>query len=213
MKKNIKGIALIMSLIMCMAVCQASLAEETVALVSGIATTQVFTEEPVKDEDLVSIVKSGLAAASAINQQPWYFAVVTNKDVLADIGESGFGGRASLGSSPAAVIIYMNKNTKSPDPNFDCGLACENMVIAANALGYATKIVTAPTRSLNGERHDESEQGNRSHRSHDVFASRKHGDERDACRKEYAEFDDFPFGYEPQFAGGEEQTRERRHND
>ena len=155
MKKNIKGIALLISLVMCMAVCQASLAEETVALVSGVATTQVFTEEPVKDEDLVSIVKSGLAAASAINQQPWYFAVVTNKDVLADIGESGFGGRASLGSSPAAVIIYMNKNTKSPDPDFDCGLACENMVIAANALGYATKIVTAPTRSLNGDRHDE----------------------------------------------------------
>lgn len=155
MKKNLRMIALLASLVICMAVCQVSHAEETVALIGSVATTQVFTEEEVKDEDLETIVKSGLAAASAINQQPWYFAVVTNRDVLADIGESGFGGRASLGSSPAAIIIYLNTNTKSPDPNFDCGLACENMVIAANALGYATKIVTAPTRSLNGERHDE----------------------------------------------------------
>ena len=150
MKKNLRMIALLASLVICMAVCQVSHAEETVALIGSVATTQVFTEEEVKDEDLETIVKSGLAAASAINQQPWYFAVVTNRDVLADIGESGFGGRASLGSSPAAIIIYLNTNTKSPDPNFDCGLACENMVIAANALGYATKIVTAPTRSLNG---------------------------------------------------------------
>ena len=155
MKKNLRMIALLASLVICMAVCQVSHAEETVALIGSVATTQVFTEEEVKDEDLETIVKSGLAAASAINQQPWYFTVVTNRDVLADIGESGFGGRASLGSSPAAIIIYLNTNTKSPDPNFDCGLACENMVIAANALGYATKIVTAPTRSLNGERHDE----------------------------------------------------------
>ena len=49
----------------------------------------------------------------------------------------------------------MNEDTVSPDPNFDCGLAAQNMVIAANALGYGTKIVSAPTMTLNGERHDE----------------------------------------------------------
>ncbi|MDO4547677.1 MAG: nitroreductase family protein, partial [Clostridia bacterium] len=52
-------------------------------------------------------------------------------------------------------IIYMNESTPSPNPSFDCGLACQNMVIAANALGYGTKIVSSPTMTLNGDNHDE----------------------------------------------------------
>ena len=49
----------------------------------------------------------------------------------------------------------MNEGTPSPDEHLDCGLATQNMMIAANALGYGTKIVPAPTMSLNGEKHDE----------------------------------------------------------
>ena len=53
-----------------------------------------------------------------------------------------------------AIIIYMNTNTASPDPSFDCGQACQNMVIAASALGYGTKIISSPTMTLNGANHD-----------------------------------------------------------
>ena len=54
----------------------------------------------------------------------------------------------------STIIIYMNTNTASPDPSFDCGLACQNMVIAASALGYGTKIISSPTMTLNGANHD-----------------------------------------------------------
>ena len=68
-----------------------------------------------------------------------------------------FGGgsaKASLGDSPAAIIIYKNEASKSPDASFDCGLATQNMYIAASSLGYGVKIVSSPTMSLNGENHD-----------------------------------------------------------
>ena len=68
-------------------------------------------------------------------------------------GGSG-GAKASLGDSPAAIIIYKNGSSKSPDASFDCGLAAQNMVIAASSLGYGVKIVSSPTMSLNGENHD-----------------------------------------------------------
>lgn len=157
---------------------------------------------PVMDSQL----EASLSAASAINQQPWYFAVVTDQAVMEEInGSVSFGGapaggaeqpedaaelpegaelpedaaelpedaaelpegeapegateasasaKAALGDSPVAVIIYMDENTASPNASFDCGLACQNMVIAANALGYGTKIVSSPTMALNGENHD-----------------------------------------------------------
>lgn len=68
-------------------------------------------------------------------------------------GFSG-GAKASLGDSPLAVVVYMNTASKSPSPEYDCGLATQNMVIAASALGYGVKIVSSPTMSLNGENHD-----------------------------------------------------------
>ena len=69
---------------------------------------------------------------------------------------AGFGGgaKAGLGDSPAAIIIFRNSDSKSPDASFDCGLAAQNMYIAAASLGYGVKIVSSPTRTLNGENHD-----------------------------------------------------------
>ena len=175
-------------------------------MILSAGTTQAFTEEAVNEEDLTTILAAGVAAASAINQQPWYFVALTSKDVMDELGGGmGFGGapagmpavcnrmpegmtppegmalpegmtppegmaapggampsalgggssaKAGMGDSPLAIIIYMNENTASPDPAFDCGLACQNMVIAANALGYGTKIVSSPTMTLNGANHD-----------------------------------------------------------
>lgn len=64
------------------------------------------------------------------------------------------GAKAALGDSPLAILVYKLTDTMSPNPDFDCGLACQNMVLAANALGYGAKIVSAPTMTLNGENHD-----------------------------------------------------------
>ena len=179
-------------------------AEETINAILTAGTTQAFTADAVPDEDLNAILEAGLSASSAINQQPWYFAVVTDQAVMEEINSSVSSGgapaegaeasegaelpedaelpegaelpenaaelsegeapesapeasasaKAALGDSPVAVIIYMDENTASPNASFDCGLACQNMVIAANALGYGTKIVSSPTMALNGENHD-----------------------------------------------------------
>ena len=227
MRISKKIVALIIALMMTLS-CVSALADSVTDLIIGIPTTQAFSDSPVDQDDLLTIVKAGLAAASAINQQPWYFAVITSKDIMNQVnngvtaaapaaeeapaeeaasdgasagapagetegeaaasdgasagapagetegeaaapandgaraggsagGSAGgaAGAKAGLGDSPVAIIIYMNTNSMSPDPNFDCGLCCQNMVIAANALGYGTKIVTAPTGTLNGARHDE----------------------------------------------------------
>ena len=212
--------AAILALVLCIGGFSSAVAEDTLSLVQHIATTQAFIDEEVSQGDLKEIVKAGLAAASAINQQPWYFVVVTNPSVMADLTGGGvsFGGaaaptgmtmpqgaegtgessgmpqgapagdgngassgmpqgapagdgngasfgmpqgaaggsaKASLGDSPAAIIIYKSGTTSSPNADFDCGLACQNMVIAAVALGYGVKVVTSPTMTLNGARHDE----------------------------------------------------------
>ena len=172
----------------------AAFAESAVDVIMSTGTTQAFTEEAVSSADLETILRAGLSTESAINQQPWFFAAVTNPDIMNEIAGSGMGfappagagekpegapadmpegmpegapagerpappagggsAKASLGDSPAAIIIYKNDASKSPDASFDCGLATQNMVIAASSLGYGVKIVSSPTRTLNGENHD-----------------------------------------------------------
>lgn len=175
-----KTVTLIVSLLLLCALALSASAQTTVDVILSAGTTQAFKADAVPEEDLNIILQAGLSAASAINQQPWHFAVITNQDVMKEIGSMGgmpagapagappagapegmpkppaaSGAKAGLGDSPAAVVVYMNEGTPSPDENFDCGLAVQNMVIAANALGYGTKIVSAPTMTLNGEKHDE----------------------------------------------------------
>lgn len=62
--------------------------------------------------------------------------------------------KAGMGDSPAAVIIYRNDQSSSPNADFDCGLAVQNMAIAAASMGYGVKIISSPTMTLNGANHD-----------------------------------------------------------
>ncbi len=206
-------------------------ADQTVVdTIMTAGTTQAFTDDPVPEEDIKTILQAGLASESAINQQPWFFVAVTDQDVLTEIsassgrpgggmpsapkdgekpdfsqngempefpadgqmpefpqnGEmpefpadgkmpdfskdsgkqsapqggapadmSGGSAKAALGDSPLAIIVYMDEGTSSPNPAFDCGLAVQNMYIAAASLGYGVKIISSPTMSLNGENHDQ----------------------------------------------------------
>ena len=219
-----KFVSLLLAVMMLLA-STAAFAESAVSVILSTGTTQAFTADPVDQADLELILQAGLTATSAINQQPWFFAVVTNPDVMAELSVSGAmpaaapagnaaapagaassgapagdassgapagdtassgapagdassgdsagnaasasdsagtpaapaatgTAKAALGDSPVAIIIYMNERTSSPNASFDCGLACQNMVIAASALGYGTKIISSPTMTLNGANHD-----------------------------------------------------------
>ena len=199
----------IIVLILALLVSSCAVADSAVDTIMTAGTAQAFSDEAVSKDDLTTILRAGLAAESAINQQPWYLVAVTNKEIMSELSGSGsgftspagagekpegmpegkpegfpegmterpegmpegmpggdgsmpappagFGGgaKAGLGDSPAAIIIYKNGDSKSPDASFDCGLATQNMVIAASSLGYGVKIVSSPTRTLNGENHDE----------------------------------------------------------
>ena len=106
MKCNFKKtVAFLMALMLCAASVYAC-AESAVDTVLNAKTTQAFSQEPVSEEDLNTIVLAGTMATSAINQQPWYFAVVTNQEVMDELASSGgFSAPAGIpaGAAPAGA--------------------------------------------------------------------------------------------------------------
>ena len=98
----------------------AALADSAVVdTIMNVGTTQAFTDDPVPAEDLETILRAGLAAESAINQQPWFFVAITNQDLLQELGGSGGGFAPSSGAgtqpdgAPVDVTTIKLKSSSS----------------------------------------------------------------------------------------------------
>ena len=72
---------------------------QALSLVTDIPTTQYFTDEAVKEEDVTTILTAGVNAPSAMNGQPWHFTAITDQTVLQQIADD-MGGGFSAGMQP-----------------------------------------------------------------------------------------------------------------
>jgi len=99
-----------------------------------------FLDKPVAVEDLQQILRAGMAAPSAVNQQLWEFIVINKPDVLLRLGEELPYAKMLLSAS--AAIVVCGDLTKTFDHNsqslywiMDCSAATENILLAVESLG------------------------------------------------------------------------------
>jgi len=99
-----------------------------------------YQDRPVQAEDLEKILRAGMAAPSAVNQQLWEFIVINRQDVLRKLGEE-LPYAKMLIHAHAAIVVCGNLN-KTFDHNpqstywiMDCSAATENILLAVEALG------------------------------------------------------------------------------
>ena len=74
---------------------------QALSLVTDIPTTQYFTDEAVKEEDVTTILTAGVNAPSAMNSQPWHFTAITDQATLQQIA-GDMGGGFPAGMQPPA---------------------------------------------------------------------------------------------------------------
>ena len=98
-----------------------------------------FTGEKISEAQIDTLLRAAMAAPSAINKQPWAFIVVTDEEVLAQLGEALPYSRCS--NKPAVAIIPcgdLSKAIEGEMANFwinDVSAATENLLLAAHAMG------------------------------------------------------------------------------
>jgi len=106
---------------------------------------KAYTSEPVSDQQLDLILKCGIKAPSARNNQPWKFTVIkdeaTMKEAIKDV-------------VPGNVLIIVSgiESQEGTTPDFDCGLATENMFVAAHGLGLGARIYGSPVGNINSKK-------------------------------------------------------------
>ncbi|MBO7144026.1 MAG: nitroreductase family protein [Salinivirgaceae bacterium] len=110
------------------------------AVISNIMTRtsiRSYTDEPLTDSQIETLLRAGMAAPSAVNKQPWKFVVVKNKPILQQIADSLPNTR--LSSAVCAIVVCgdMTKTLDGVAREFwihDCSAATENILLAAHAL-------------------------------------------------------------------------------
>ncbi|HUW93732.1 MAG TPA: nitroreductase family protein [Bacteroidales bacterium] len=104
-----------------------------------------YTTQAVTDQQLDLILKCGIKAPSARNIQPWRFTVVrdepTMKEIIPNIVEGN-----------VLILVSGVESKEGGTPDFDCGLAAENMFIAATSLGLGARIYGGPAGTANTKR-------------------------------------------------------------
>jgi len=108
-------------------------------------TIRQYRQKPIPHKDLKKMVNAARLAPSARNIQPLEYVVVDSAGPLKEMfGCMGFGGgiKSFRGREPSAyVIVLINKYLSSKWQAYDCGMAVENMAIAAWGMGIGSCIL------------------------------------------------------------------------
>jgi nitroreductase len=117
-----------------------------------------YTTEPVDEPTIRHLIAAAVQAPSAVNEQPWTFAVVRDQRLLDRLSEESkrhLFATAPPGEAPerlhallddpgfqifhhAPVLVLVSATTAGPWIVEDCALAAENLMLAACAAGLGS---------------------------------------------------------------------------
>ncbi len=100
-----------------------------------------FLDKPISAETLREIVNAGRRAQSSKNMQPWHFIVVTDKERLKALSETGTYAGHIAGAAAAIAIITPPIDTRF-SVMFDAGQSASYMQLAAWDLGIGSCLAT-----------------------------------------------------------------------
>ena len=102
------------------------------------SSVRTYTAELVDSADVITLLKAGMAAPTAMNRQPWVFVVITDAARRAAMAaELPYCKMAA--TAPLLIAVCGDKAKFIEDaPEYwvqDCSAAMENILLAAHALG------------------------------------------------------------------------------
>ena len=156
MKRFLPAFALLLMITACN---NTPAADPTKAVLDNIATRtsiRAFTDEPVSDADIETLLRAAMAAPSAMNRQPWEFIVLSDRDSLNALAGKLRHARM-LEQAPLAIVVCAETMLTLRDGTVvenmfwehDASAATENLLLAAHAIGLGAVWTAAsdPERS------------------------------------------------------------------
>ena len=105
------------------------------AIFSRVSVRQ-FEDKPVERGLLIKILRAAMAAPSAVNQQPWEFWLVEDKEIITKLSQvTPYAAPAK--NAPAVIVpCYRTNDLLAPMMvQIDMAIATENILLEAETLG------------------------------------------------------------------------------
>lgn len=96
-----------------------------------------YTDAPIPQDKLNSILYAGLAAASSKNRRPWELIVVRDRDMLEKLSACRPGAEKLLSKCTAAIVVTADSDKVDVWVE-DCASAMTQMHLMADALGIGS---------------------------------------------------------------------------
>lgn len=94
-----------------------------------------YKPDKVKEEDIKTMLRSAMQAPSAVNQQPWEFVIVDDRELLNQLSTVSRGAWM-LENAPLCITVLMTETDKSMKMRpQDCAAAVQNILLEAVNLG------------------------------------------------------------------------------
>ena len=96
-----------------------------------------YTESPIPQRALETILAAGLLSPSSRGRRPWEFVVVQNPKTLEALSHCRQGSAAMLSGAKAAILVFADPE-KTDVWTEDCAIAMSNMHLMAHHLGLGS---------------------------------------------------------------------------
>ena len=108
-----------------------------------------YEPEQITDEQLQALLDAALQSPTARNTQQWHFSVVQNRALLDEfsaedarlIGQGDNPDFHLFHGAPTVIFISRPEECDNSFVDIDCGIACENIALAAQGIGLGSVII------------------------------------------------------------------------
>lgn len=101
-----------------------------------------YTEEPISDEVLETILRAGMAGPSCTNARDWSFLVTRDPEILNKMADANGRPAQPLRQAKLGILVLGDlERAFRPAPAYwiiDGSIAAQNMILAAHALGVGS---------------------------------------------------------------------------
>lgn len=126
---------------------------ETIRTILSRRSVRSYLSEQIKADELDLVLKAGLYAPSAHNQQPWHFTVIQDKAAIDNLNQASKEAMMEFNDehlaelaqdesfhlfyhSPTVIVVSGEKTAIAS--RVDCAAATQNMLVAAESLNIGT---------------------------------------------------------------------------
>ena len=132
---------------------------ETLQVIKKRRSIKQYKAEQIPDADLQQIMEAAIYAPNARNAQTWHFTVIQNKDMIdkmvsiikENMMNSGIEFLVGRASEPdyhtfyhAPTVVIITGDEKDKFREVSCGVAAENIALAAQSLNIGSCVMTSP---------------------------------------------------------------------